>query len=106
MKRLVKLDEGWVELDIRTYRKAGRLVRRLMGGAPRGYSVLITRFASDGWSVGDPEYPVQSWRSNRSESGTLADVLAEVAEISSGQAGAIVAETMAEWKRRDPGAAV
>jgi hypothetical protein len=100
MKRLVKLKQGWLELDIRTYRQfpLWRRRRRL----PGGYSVMLTRYGSDGWSVGDPEFPVKYWMAGAGLK--LSSVLAEFAGISPDEAETIVTETLDEWKRRDPDA--
>jgi len=100
MKRLVKLKQGWLELDIRTYRQIPRLIRRRR--LPGDYHVLLTRYDSDGWSVGDPEHPVTLWMAGRGSK--LAGVLAEFAGITANEAERIAAETIAEWKRRDPDA--
>jgi hypothetical protein len=99
MKRLVKLNQGWLELDIRTYPQIPRFMRRRR---PGDYHVLLTRYGSDGWSVGDPEYPVELWMAGYGSK--LAAVLAEFAGITPDEAETIAAETIAEWKRRDPDA--
>jgi hypothetical protein len=40
MKRLVKLKQGWLELDIRTYRQIPRFIRRRRFP---DYDILLTR---------------------------------------------------------------
>lgn len=99
MKRLVKLTQGWLELDIRTYRQIPRFLWRRR---PGDYHVLLTRYGSDGWSVGDPEYPVSVWMAARGSK--LPVLLVEFAGLTPDEAETIAAETIAEWKRRDPDA--
>jgi hypothetical protein len=101
MKRLVKLSQGWLELDIRTFRRVPRLVRRRW--PPCGYTVLVTRFGSDGWSVGDREFPVQMWVAGTGSK--LRVALVDFAGVTPSEGEKIAAATIAEWKRRDPDAA-
>ena len=64
--------------------------------------MLLTRYGSDGWSVGDPEYPVRYWMAGTGSK--LVAVLADFAGITTDEAEAVAAETITEWKRRDPDA--
>jgi hypothetical protein len=101
MKRLVRLKHGWLELDIRTYRQLPRFFRRV-ARFPGGYTVLLTRYGSDGWSVGDPESPWEIWSAGTDTK--LETMLVDFVGITLEEADTIVAETIAEWHRRDPDA--
>jgi hypothetical protein len=74
-------------------------MRRL--AVPDGYGVIVTRYASDGWSVGDPDSPGVGWRAGTGSE--LSAFLVEYTGITPEEAEAIAEETIAEWKRRDRG---
>jgi hypothetical protein len=102
MKRLVKLNQGSLELDMRTYRNSGmpRILRRT--AFPAGYQVTVTRYGSDGWSVGDPEDPQGRWAAGAGSK--LSSFLVDFAGMEPDEAEKVATETIAEWKRQDPDA--